>query len=95
VQTGRVTPGTTYSAAHVAKLVRIARAVGGPVSFPIRADLVTPETVAALRPHGEVAVWTDAAHFDPVERYGRESAAIRAFRSMGVNGMIQMAHAQH
>jgi Uncharacterized conserved protein (DUF2181) len=78
--------GTTYTPAQVRAFIRFAEALGGPIEFALRAEFVTPETVAALNPYGEVKVWSDPKSYNPPDR----ERAAEEFRAMGVTGIIDL-----
>lgn len=75
-----------YTRALHAQLGRFARAIGGPVMFPLRADLVTPQTVAELRRFGRVAVWNTPELYAPRD----VATATAMLRSWGVDGTIDL-----
>lgn len=75
-----------YDAACIARVVQVAKAVGGRIMFPLDAKAVTPAAVRELRRVGRVAVWNDPRTFDP----GDIAATTRRLRSMGVNGMVDL-----
>lgn len=89
--TGVAPTGTTYSPKQVASLNKIADEVGGPISFPLRAEFVTPEVVAQMKPHGMVSIWNDPNTWKPAD----VDAEIRRFREMGVDGIIDLRQASH
>ena len=60
--------------------------MGGPVTFPLRAEFVTPEVVETLKPHGTVSIWNDPKTFLPEDK----ALAAKRFREMGVDGMIDL-----
>lgn len=80
---------SAYTPPAIDALVAAGQAVGGPVMFPLNAALVTPEVVAGLKPGGRVAIWNDPSTFDPPDL----AAAAARFRSWGVDGMIDLRHA--
>lgn len=84
--TARSPEGTTYSRQQLAQAADIAGQLGGPITFPLRAEFVTPEVVQQLKPHGLVSIWNDPKSYipDDLERASRE------FREMGVDGMIDL-----
>lgn len=84
--TGGQPEGTTYSPKQLDKLSEMADALGGPISFPLRAEFVTPEVVEILKPHGYVSVWNDPSTFSPADI----QAETRRLREMGVDGMIDL-----
>ena len=84
--TAAAEPGTTYSEEQVEKTIAIAEEIGGPITFPLRAEFVTREIVDRLKPHGLVSVWNDPRTFLP----GDLDQARRVFRAMGVDGMIDL-----
>lgn len=89
--TGGQPQGTTYSPKQLDKLGKIADEVGGPISFPLRAEFVTPEVVAQLKPHGFVSIWNDPSTYSPADL----QAETRRFREMGVDGMIDLRNTPH
>lgn len=84
--TGQQPPGTTYSDKTLDHLGRMADELGGPVSFPLRAEFVTPETVGKLKPHGIVSVWNDPKTWAPAD----VAAETKRLREMGVDGIIDL-----
>jgi hypothetical protein len=75
-----------YSPERLAKVAQIAQQVGGPIMFPLQAEYVTPQIVAALRPYGRVAIWNSPRTYDPSD----VALAAEQFRAMGCNGMIDI-----
>ncbi|MCW2923582.1 MAG: hypothetical protein JWM98_986 [Thermoleophilia bacterium] len=75
-----------YTPASIARIVAIARRVGGRIMFPLEAQHVTRDAVRALRRVGRVAVWNDPLRSDP----GDLGAATARLRRLGVNGMIDL-----
>lgn len=88
--TGPTAPGTTYTEAQIGDMVALAESIGGPVMFPLRAELVTPEIVERLSAHGTVAIWSSASSYPLADSAAAEAAAER-FRDMGVTGLIDLA----
>lgn len=78
--------GTSYSKEQLEAVSDIADELGGPITFPLRAEFVTPEVVAELKPHGTVSVWNNPRSFLP----GDLDEARQKFRDMGVDGMIDL-----
>lgn len=89
--TGRQPEGTTYSEQQLDRLAELADELGGPISFPLRAEFVTPAVVAALKPHGHVSIWNDPSTYSPPDL----EADARRFREMGVDGMIDLRSSPH
>lgn len=83
--TGGQPAGTSYTAKQLDQLAEWADELGGPITFPLRAEFITPEVVARLKPHGTVSAWNDPSTYrpDPVQ----ETARLRA---LGVDGMIDL-----
>lgn len=79
-------PGTTYSEHQIKKMIHLAQVTGQPVMFPLRAEFVTPEVVAQLKPYGKIAIWNDPSSYKPQD----VEADIRRFRAMGVDGVIDL-----
>lgn len=79
-------PGTHYTTEQLRDAIAFANDVGGPITFPLRAEFVTPEVVAKLKPHGSVSIWNDPRSYVP----GDEATETRRFREMGVDGMIDL-----
>lgn len=79
--------GGHYPPRVIDQMIRYSKAAGPPVMFPLRAEMVTPEIVAALEKHGRVAIWNSISTFDPVD----VAAEVARFRSWGVTGMIDLA----
>ena len=75
-----------YDEKAIAQIARYSKEAGAPVMFPLRADLVTPGTVMALKPYGKVAIWNDLGTWSPAD-IAKEEAR---FRSWGVDGMIDL-----
>lgn len=84
--TGKQPKGTHYSEDQLAEVIDFAREMGGPITFPLRAEFVTPEVVQTLKPHGTVSIWNDPKTFLPEDK----KIAARRFREMGVDGMIDL-----
>lgn len=77
---------TTYTEAQLNQVITIASELGGPITFPLRAEFVTPKVVEKLKPHGTVSVWNDPKSFLPPDL----DQAKLEFRKMGVDGMIDL-----
>src|SRR5262249_14241314 len=75
-----------YTPAQIDELIRSARAIGGPIGFPLRAEFATPEVVARLKPYGFVAIWNEPKTFNPKSIPEAEAQ----FRAMGVDGYIDL-----
>lgn len=77
---------TKYSQQQLQQVIQIARELGGPITFPLRAEFVDKRVVETLKPHGTVSIWNHPKSFlpDDFER------ATREFREMGVDGMIDL-----
>jgi hypothetical protein len=86
--TGDTDEGTTYTEAQVSDMIALAEAVGGPVMFPLRAELVTPQIVERLEAHGTVAIWNSPSTYPLSE--SEVAAAEQRFRDMGVTGIIDL-----
>ncbi len=84
--TGRQPEGTTYSDKTLNHLSQMADELGGPVSFPLRAEFVTQGTVDKLKPHGLVSVWNDPSTYAPSD----VGAATKRLREMGCDGIIDL-----
>lgn len=78
--------GTRYTTEQLDDAIDFAGSVGGPVTFPLRAEFVTPQVVARLKPHGSVSIWNDPRSYLPDD----EELETRRFREMGVDGMIDL-----
>jgi len=78
--------GTTYREEQLREASRIAMELGGPVTFPLRAEFVTPEAVGSLKSYGSISVWNDPASYAPDDL----EAERQRFREMGVDGMIDL-----
>ncbi|MOA41679.1 hypothetical protein D3C78_1636620 [compost metagenome] len=52
---------------------------------------MTPEVVAKLKPYGEVAIWNAPSKDAPED----VPAAVKKFRDMGVDGMIDITGKGH
>lgn len=84
--TGKQPKGTVYSPKQLQNVIAFAKKTGGPITFPLRAEFVTPEVVETLKPHGSVSIWNDPKTFLP----GDKQQATAMFRAMGVDGMIDL-----
>ncbi len=84
--TAQAPEGTTYSRQQLAQAADIAGQLGGPITFPLRAEFVTPEVVKQLKPHGLVSIWNDPKSYLPDDL----AKAEQKFREMGVDGMIDL-----
>ena len=80
-----------YSPKQMAFLTEMADELGGPISFPLRADFVTPKVVETMKPHGMVSIWNDPSTYNPQNL----ADDIRRFREMGVDGMIDLRNTPH
>ncbi|WP_147443566.1 FAM151A/B family protein [Corallococcus sicarius] len=69
-------------AGDAAKMVALARELGGPATFVVRHDKLTDEAIQTFLPAGTVSVWGEAK--DPVK-------AGEDLRERGVNGMVDIA----
>ena len=83
--------GEPYADGDIAQTIASAKEHGQPVIFPLRSDRVTPEVVAKLKPYGEVAIWNAPSKDAPSD----VPAAVKKFRDMGVDGMIDMTGKGH
>lgn len=79
-------PGTRYTDEQLDRLTELAGQVGGPITFPMRAEFLEAAAVRKLKPHGSVSVWNDPSSFRPDDL----DQARRHFRAMGVDGMIDL-----
>lgn len=75
-----------YTSDMIEQASDIADELGGRITFPLRAEYVTPETVESLKEHGSVSIWNDPKSFLPKDL----DAARQEFRDMGVDGMIDL-----
>lgn len=89
--TGAQPAGTCYSQEQIERLSHFADQVGGPISFPLRAEFVTPEIVQSLKEHGHVSIWNDPSSWSPADLKAEE----QRFRDMGVDGMIDLRNTPH
>lgn len=78
--------GTTYTQDQINQVSKIAQELGGPITFPLRAEFVTPNIVRQLKPYGSVSIWNDPKSYLPEDL----KAARQGFREMGVDGMIDL-----
>lgn len=78
--------GTSYTTDQLGRVISIAKELGGPITFPLRAEFVTPNIVERLKPHGTVSIWNDPKSFNPEDK----AVAEQMFRRMGVDGMIDL-----
>jgi len=83
---GKQPAGTCYTDDQLLQLIEFATQIGGPVIFPLRAELVTPAVVRMLKPHGGVAIWNNPKTYKPRDI----DADIQRFRQMGVDSMIDL-----
>ena len=75
-----------YTAAVVTRAVRLGRALGGPVAFPLDLARLNSRIVDAFRAGGRVAIWND-----PLRTPVRDLAATRErLRAWGVDGTIDL-----
>lgn len=81
-----LTPQAPYTPEVLAAAVKQARRLGGPVMFPLRAELITPAVVAALAPAGRIAAWNDPKTYAPRDL----AAERRRLQGLGVDGMIDL-----
>lgn len=84
--TGTKPAGTVYAPSQIYGAIAIAQQLGGPITFPLRADFVTKELVNVLKEHGTVSVWNDPKTYLP----DNLKEAERYFRAIGVDGMIDL-----
>lgn len=77
---------TFYTDDQLKDVSAMAQKLGGPITFPLRAEFVNKEIVETLRPYGTVSIWNDPKTWAP----GDKDEAIKRFRSMGVEGMIDL-----
>ncbi len=84
--TGPKPAGTVYAPSQIYGAIAIAQQLGGPITFPLRADFVTKELVNVLKEHGTVSVWNDPKTYLPDDL----DEAERNLRAMGVDGMIDL-----
>lgn len=82
----RTPEGRRYRAEDLEQVAALADAAGGRIAFPVRWDLASDETIAALRPHGRVSIWTSASQGTPDDATA-EAARLRA---RGVDGVIDL-----
>lgn len=78
--------GTYYSREQLSEVSNFAREVGGPITFPLRAEFVDRQVIETLKPYGTISIWNDPKSFAPDDL----AAAERKFREMGVDGMIDL-----
>lgn len=78
--------GDPYTPEQLDELVVYTWALGGPVIYPLRIDAVTPQVVAKLEPHGDVAIWNTPSVYAPRD----VAEATRKLRAMGVTSMIDL-----
>ena len=74
------------TASQVEAMASLARALGGPVTFVVRMDLLTDAAVRALSPQGPVSVWNDPGRPTPVDL----GKAERELRARGVTGVVDL-----
>jgi hypothetical protein len=79
-----------YAPEQVKKLIQCARQVGGPLMFPLQADLVTPELIRTLKPYGKVSVWNDLGRPPRVASQAEATRVADTFRAMGMDGLIDI-----
>lgn len=75
-----------YESWQIDRMVELAEEFGPPVTFPVRFDRLTPETVERLEEVGSVSIWNSPAKggVDDVE------AETAKLREQGVTGMIDL-----
>ena len=77
---------TKYSDAQLQQVIKIATEIGGPITFPLRAEFVDKRVVDTLKPHGSVSIWNHPKSFLPEDF----EKATQEFRDLGVDGMIDL-----
>jgi hypothetical protein len=85
-RTGPQPAGTRYSAEQLSQLIGYARAIGGPIAFALRAELVEPKVIATLKPYGRVSIWNDPKTYAVAD----VKAETQRLRVMGVDGVIDL-----
>lgn len=75
-----------YSVGNIRRAVAIARAIGGPIMFPLDASKLNPAIVQAFRAGGKVAVWNNPGSWRP----GDIAVVTARLRSWGVDGTIDL-----
>lgn len=85
--TGPQPKGTVYSDKQLGEFQDWAKQIGGPITFPLRAEFVDQRATEALTPYGTVSVWNDIKTFDPPD----VQAEVQRLRNLGVDGMIDLA----
>ncbi|MCW2923709.1 MAG: hypothetical protein JWM98_1113 [Thermoleophilia bacterium] len=75
-----------YDAKSLAPTIAQADAAGGRVSFPVRWDIADDATIAALKPHGKVSVWTSKEEGTPDDPEAERQHLI----DRGVDGVIDL-----
>ena len=78
--------GTRYKPEQLASVIDMACQIGGPITFPLRAEFVDEQTVRTLKPYGSVSIWNDPRSYLPDDL----EAEKKRFREMGVDGMIDL-----
>jgi hypothetical protein len=76
----------TYNETVMHRMQMAAKAVGGPIMFPLRIDLVDKHVVQQLRPFGKIAIWNFPGVYSPKSI----AADTRRMRALGVNGTIDL-----
>lgn len=88
--TGKLPAGAAYAPSQIYGAISIAQQLGGPITFPLRAEFVSKEIVNVLKEHGSVSVWNDPKTYLPDDL----EKAREYFREIGVNGMIDLREAE-
>lgn len=73
-----------YTENNIKQMIAISEILGGPISFCLRAEWVTPELVQRLLPHGRVDIWNKPKTFKVNE------GSKDYFLDIGVNGFIDL-----
>lgn len=75
-----------YGQKTVGQLIAYAKVAKKPSMFPLRAEFVTPDIVAKLKPYGKIAIWNSPYTYNPVD----VKAEVEKFRQWGVDGIIDI-----
>jgi hypothetical protein len=79
-----------YTPDQIRTLVDRAKKTGGPLMFPLQADLATPSLIRQLSQLGKVSIWNDLRRA-PHIRSEREAEIIaEKFRKLGCDGLVDI-----
>ena len=78
--------GAQYTEAQLEEMIAQAEVVGGPIVFPLREDLVRPDTVSQLQAYGDVTIWNDPKRVALTDVEARTNELL----AWGVRGFIDL-----